>query len=118
MERNAAPARRPEFFMQDGEVMFRFEIDQSNVIGPRKATARDRSEYAAEYRAFMSRQMTEAQAEAQAIDEAKAKLAKLDKVEALAQRDPLDHDGDGKKGGSLKGEQSTRAKGARRKKGG
>lgn len=29
--------------------------------------------------------------------------------------DPLDHDGDGKRGGSPKGEQSTRAKGARRK---
>lgn len=29
--------------------------------------------------------------------------------------DPLDHDGDGKKGGSVKGEQSTVAKGRRRK---
>lgn len=30
-------------------------------------------------------------------------------------RDPLDHDGDGRKGGSLRGAQSTRAKGARKK---
>jgi len=29
--------------------------------------------------------------------------------------DPLDHDGDGKPGGSLKGAQSTRSKGARAK---
>lgn len=29
--------------------------------------------------------------------------------------DPLDHDGDGKKGGSEKGDQSTAAKGRRRK---
>lgn len=29
--------------------------------------------------------------------------------------DPLDHDGDGEKGGSLKGEQSTVAKGRRRR---
>lgn len=31
--------------------------------------------------------------------------------------DPLDHDGNGAKGGSLKGEKSTRAKGAAKKKG-
>lgn len=30
-------------------------------------------------------------------------------------KSPLDHDGDGKAGGSLKGEQSTAAKGRRRK---
>ena len=35
------------------------------------------------------------------------------KVHTLA--DPLDHDGDGAKGGSPKGEDSTAAKGARRK---
>lgn len=29
-------------------------------------------------------------------------------------RDPLDHDGDGRPGGSLKGAQSTRAKGRRK----
>jgi hypothetical protein len=34
---------------------------------------------------------------------------------APERRDPLDHDGDGKPGGSLKGAQSTRAKGARKK---
>lgn len=34
----------------------------------------------------------------------------------MTARDPLDHDGDGRKGGSLKGAKSTRAKGARRKK--
>lgn len=33
-------------------------------------------------------------------------------------RDPLDHDGDGRKGGSRKGRASTRAKGARRRKAG
>lgn len=32
--------------------------------------------------------------------------------------DPLDHDGDGEKGGSLPGEDSTVAKGAKKKKGG
>jgi len=34
---------------------------------------------------------------------------------APERRDPLDHDGDGRKGGSLRGAQSTRAKGARKK---
>lgn len=33
-------------------------------------------------------------------------------------RDPFDHDGDGKPGGSLPGEQSTVAKGRRKKKSG
>lgn len=33
-------------------------------------------------------------------------------------RDPLDHDGDGRRGGSAKGAQSTRAKGAARRKAG
>lgn len=31
------------------------------------------------------------------------------------QKNPLDHDGDGMKGGSLSGEQSTRARGRRKK---
>lgn len=35
--------------------------------------------------------------------------------ELLRPRDPLDHDGDGHRGGSMAGYQSTRAKGARRK---
>jgi hypothetical protein len=40
------------------------------------------------------------------------------KAEAPAKADPFDHDGDGKPGGSLKGAQSTRAKGAaKRRKG-
>lgn len=34
---------------------------------------------------------------------------------APERRSPLDHDGDGRKGGSLRGAQSTRAKGARKK---
>jgi hypothetical protein len=34
---------------------------------------------------------------------------------APERRDPLDHDGDGRRGGSLRGAQSTRAKGARKK---
>lgn len=37
--------------------------------------------------------------------------------QAPAPRNPLDHDGDGKAGGSLKGEASTAAKGRRRKRG-
>lgn len=36
-------------------------------------------------------------------------------VKLLADPDPLDHDGDGKKGGSKKGKKSTRAKGAAKK---
>lgn len=32
-------------------------------------------------------------------------------------RDPLDHDGDGRRGGSLPGDQSTRARGRRKAKG-
>lgn len=38
-------------------------------------------------------------------------------IEGAATVGPLDHDGDGKKGGSLKGKQSTAAKGRRRKSG-
>ncbi len=38
-----------------------------------------------------------------------------DYIHGKAKADPLDHDGDGKKGGSLKGEESTRARGRRRK---
>lgn len=38
-----------------------------------------------------------------------------EKYAAKAACDPLDHDGDGRRGGSLKGENSTRAKGRRKK---
>lgn len=37
-------------------------------------------------------------------------------LKAKAGQDPLDHDGDGKRGGSKKGPASTRARGARRRK--
>lgn len=37
------------------------------------------------------------------------------KAEEVGKPDPLDHDGDGKKGGSRPGPASTRAKGARRR---
>lgn len=48
--------------------------------------------------------------------EVKSNDTKDDIVEKIAEaRDPLDHDGDGKKGGSAKGKTSTRAKGKAKK---
>lgn len=48
------------------------------------------------------------------FDEARIERA-VDAPPAVETRDALDHDGDGRKGGSLKGAASTRAKGARKK---
>lgn len=52
-----------------------------------------------------------------AIEEASPQEAALfEKLDAPAKKGkPLDHDGDGKNGGSLKGAQSTRARGAAKK---
>lgn len=51
------------------------------------------------------------------LDEALPKVPKgLADLATAAKKDALDHDGDGKPGGSAKGAQSTRAKGAAKRK--
>lgn len=55
--------------------------------------------------------------EAEALAEGWWRIADILVPKPAARIDPLDHDGDGRKGGSLAGEQSTRRKGRRKKSG-
>lgn len=73
LERNAYPVPGPKFERVDGEVLFSFVIDSSNVIGPRPASQADKEKHAGAWVEFSAR-------------------------EALS---PLDRDGDGEVGGSL-----------------
>jgi hypothetical protein len=75
-ERNIAPAVGPKFFRENGEVLFQFVIDSTNVIGPRPATRRDQEQHAGAWAAFT-------------------------RAEGLS---ALDRDGDGGEGGSLPAE--------------
>lgn len=52
MSANALPAGEPHFFREGDVVMFYYAVDERNVIGPRPATARDKANHAAVYRAF------------------------------------------------------------------
>lgn len=73
IERDLGFSFGPKFFRQADEVMFSFGVDPNNVLGPRKATRRDQEEHAEAWSKFVASQ-------------------------PLSQ---LDHDGDGRPGGSL-----------------
>lgn len=62
IERNIMPKVGARFFRDSDEVMFEFVVDPNNIIGPRPATAGDRSAHAEAYRAFSSIDMDEAAA--------------------------------------------------------
>lgn len=72
MTREVAYVPGARFFEQDGVTMFEFRLDGGSVIGPRKATAQDKTDHEIEWRAF--------------------------NVGRLPQ---LDHDGDGVPGGAV-----------------
>jgi hypothetical protein len=105
LDRNITVPRGPKFFRgDDGEVMFQFVLDPTNSIGPRPATARDRSEHAEAYRLFASAENGEAQAVA---PESPNRLAQIEGIAGRgapaltpAQVKALDRDGDGAAGGS------------------
>lgn len=71
-ERNISFRRGAVFEEIDGEVMFSFVNDASSVIGPRKATKADKAQFAGEWEDFQNGRLPQ-----------------------------LDHDGDGRPGGSL-----------------
>ena len=48
-ERAAVFTHGPRFFRDKGEVMFQFQIDAGNTIGPRKATKADIDKYPEAY---------------------------------------------------------------------
>lgn len=106
LDRNITVPRGPKFYRgDDGEVWFEFVLDPTNRIGPRPATAGDRSLHADAYRLFSSRDMGEAQAVA---PESPNRLAQVEEIAGrgktqltAAQVKALDRDKDGKAGGSL-----------------
>lgn len=51
-ERSIGPVVGPSFFKKDGEVFFQYVIDGGNVVGPRRATKRDKEDHAALYAAL------------------------------------------------------------------
>ncbi len=54
LERDAMPDRGAHFWVEDGEVMFRFVIDSGNVIGPRKATKADAEKHPLAWEALVA----------------------------------------------------------------
>lgn len=72
LERNARPSIGPGFFEEDGEVLFQFVLDGGNIIGPRKANKADKEQHKGAWETFNEGRLPQ-----------------------------LDHDGDGRPGGSL-----------------
>jgi hypothetical protein len=91
LERNAIVKKGALFFESDGTVQFQYTIDASSIIGPRKATDQDKKDHAGAWASFL---------------------------ETLSD-DPfsqLDHDGDGRPGGSLpRAESAPKRRGRPRK---
>lgn len=73
LERNAYAVPGPKFERVDGELLFSFVIDSSNVLGPRPATKADQEKHLGAWREFCAREGVS----------------------------PLDRDADGSDGGSL-----------------
>lgn len=71
LEIDANPQIGPAFLRDGDQVLFRYVIDRSNIVGPRKATDADKDAHPGAWAAF--------------------------------EVEPLDHDGDGRRGGAPKG---------------
>ena len=54
LERDAMPDKGGHFWMEGGEILFRFVIDSGNVIGPRKATKADAERHPDIWQAFVA----------------------------------------------------------------
>lgn len=52
----------PQFERVDGKVVFRYVVDPSNVIGPREATTKDKTDYAGAWAEFEANERGEVQA--------------------------------------------------------
>jgi hypothetical protein len=59
IERDAIPSIGPQFLEIDGETHFRFVIDPTNIIGPRKATKADKVEHEGAWLAYNEGRLTQ-----------------------------------------------------------
>jgi len=53
-ERDMLPSVGAAFFLEEEAVLFRFVIDQGNIIGPRRATRGDQERHAGAWAAFVA----------------------------------------------------------------
>ena len=54
LERHAAWSPGAVFYRENGVTMFKFVLDSSSTVGPRKATKADQTQYADEWQRFSS----------------------------------------------------------------
>jgi len=95
LERNVIPSRGARFFRENGEILFEFVIDPTNIIGPRKAKERDSIDHAEAWGLFLKTVADEPPIEPVCVETEP-------KPEPFNGADPakFDHDGDGQPGGS------------------